>query len=309
MQITGNPGLVVTCLFALLAGGLFCIGKALQWEWRTARRARNGCVVDGKVVRLVSREDSPDEPSFVTIVEFRDGRGESHQIQSKWAQSPAPYQVGQVVKVSYEAGNPRDGDIVNRSLGVALGVLGVVLALTAAILLTDIVKYGMKPQSGKGAKWEGREVARDQPVDRQRNSSRDELSAKRSIELVPEQVGRYPPERVSLIGLKEERLLEVWVHGARLETAPVVSGARGERRTGPQAPRGRPSGAGRPLPPDRVQPEQQLPSLDSSRLPEPGRSCGCCHRRPYAARRRHLHPRQGGLDRVPRHRGSADHSG
>ena len=146
MQVTGTTSLVAIALFALLAGGLFCIGTALRWEWRTARRARNGCVVDGKVIRLISTEDSPDEPSFVTLVEFRDARGEPCQIRSKWAQSPAPYQVGQVVKVSYEAGNPCEGDIVNRSVGIGLGVLGVVLTLIATILLTDILKYGVKVQ-------------------------------------------------------------------------------------------------------------------------------------------------------------------
>jgi hypothetical protein len=143
METTGP---VVIPLFALLAGGLICIGTALKWEWRTARRARNGCVVEGKVVGLVAVGGSPDEPSFVTLVEFRDARGEAYNIRSKWAQSPAPYQVGQMVRVSYEAGNPREGDIVNRSLGMMIGVLGFVLTFIATILLTDILKYGAKVQ-------------------------------------------------------------------------------------------------------------------------------------------------------------------
>jgi hypothetical protein len=142
----GTTSLVVVTLFALLAGGLACIGTALKWEWRTARRARNGCVVDGIVVGLVAVGGSPEEPSFVTLVEFRDGRGEVYRIQSKWAASPPPYRVGEVVRVSYEAGDPRGGDIVNRSLGVGLGVLGAVLTLIATILLTDILKYGAAVQ-------------------------------------------------------------------------------------------------------------------------------------------------------------------
>jgi hypothetical protein len=138
--------LVVVTLFALLAGGLTCIGAALKWEWRTVRRARIGCVVEGKVVGLVAVGGSPEDPSLVTVVEFRDGRGEVYSIRSKWAESPAPYQVGQVVRVSYEAGDPRGGDIVNRSLGIRLGLLGVVLTLIATMLLISILKYGQTVQ-------------------------------------------------------------------------------------------------------------------------------------------------------------------
>lgn len=149
--MTGTTGLVVVMLFALLAGGLVCIGTALKWEWRTARRARKGCVAAAEVVDLVAVGGSPDDPAFLTVLEFRDGRGVPYRIQSRWAQSPAPYKVGQAVRVSYEADDPRGADIVNRSLGVVLGVLGLTFTLVAAILLQDVLRYGVTAQSpGRG---------------------------------------------------------------------------------------------------------------------------------------------------------------
>ena len=136
--------LVVATLIALLAGGLISIVKALQWEWRIVRRARNGCVTEGEVVDLVDVGGSPDEPFFRTIVEFTDRRGQRHRIQSKWSESPAQYRVGQAVRVSYEEDDPGAGDIVNRSLGIWLGGLGLLLTFIATVLLRDMLKYGLE---------------------------------------------------------------------------------------------------------------------------------------------------------------------
>ena len=139
----GKQGLVVAMLFALLAGGLACIRIALRWKWRTLRRARNGCVVEGRVVDLESLADSPDEPHFVTWVQFRDGAGDVHRIRSSWASSPAPYKLGETVRVSYEADDPAGAEIVqeNRSI-VMVGVLGLTLTLIATLLLINVLLLG-----------------------------------------------------------------------------------------------------------------------------------------------------------------------
>ena len=136
--------MVVVMLAGLLAGGLACIGMALTREWRTARRARNGCVADAEVVALVAAGGSRDEPSFVTLVEFRDGRGERYRVQSKSMQSPAPYKVGQLLQVSYEADDPQGADIVDRSVVIGLALVGLVLTLIATLMLTDVLKHGLQ---------------------------------------------------------------------------------------------------------------------------------------------------------------------
>jgi hypothetical protein len=138
--------MIVVTLVGLLAGGLVCIGLALRREWRTARRARNGCVADAEVVGLVAAGGSSTEPSFLTLVEFRDRRGELHRVQSKWMQSPAPYKVGQVLRVSYEAANPQGADIVDRSVVIWLALIGVTLTVIATLMLADILKNGLPAQ-------------------------------------------------------------------------------------------------------------------------------------------------------------------
>ena len=138
-----EKGMIVVSLAGLLAGGLACIGVALRREWRTARRKRNGCVAEGKVVGLVAAGGSPDEPSFLTLVEFRDRRGVPYRVQSKSMQSPAPYKVGQALRVSYEADDPRGADIVDRSIVLWLAAIGLLLTLIATILLTDVLKHGL----------------------------------------------------------------------------------------------------------------------------------------------------------------------
>jgi hypothetical protein len=137
--------MIVVMLAGLLAGGLACIAMAVRREWRTARRARNGCVADAEVVGLVAAGGSPGDPSYLTLVEFRDGRGELHRVESKSMQSPAPYKVGQVLQVSYEADDPHGADIVDRSVVVWLGVIGLVLTLIATLMLTDVLRYGLPP--------------------------------------------------------------------------------------------------------------------------------------------------------------------
>jgi hypothetical protein len=102
--MTGTEGMVVATLTGLPTGGLVCIGMAVRREWRTARRARKGCVADAEIVGLLAVGGSPDDPSFLTLVEFRDGRGELHRIKSKSQPSPAPYKVGQALQVSWTAG-------------------------------------------------------------------------------------------------------------------------------------------------------------------------------------------------------------
>lgn len=139
--------LVVAMLFTMLAGGLACIRLALRWKWRTFRRARAGCVVEGQVVDLQSQGDSPDEPHFVTWVQFRDGQGQVHRTRSSWAQSPAPYKLGEIVQVSYEADDPAGAEIVqgNRMI-VMVGVFGLMMALIATLLLVDILLHGATVQ-------------------------------------------------------------------------------------------------------------------------------------------------------------------
>jgi hypothetical protein len=144
IAVIGKQGLVVAMLFALLAGGLACIGIALRWKWRTLRRARNGCVVDGRVVDLEVVGGSPDEPDFMTWVQFRDGRGQVHRIQSSWASSPAPYKLGETVRVSYEADDPAGAEIVQKNQSIVMvGVLGLTLALIATLLLFGILVQGV----------------------------------------------------------------------------------------------------------------------------------------------------------------------
>ena len=143
----GKQGLVVAMLFGMLAGGLACIRIAVRWKWRTLRRARKGCVVDGQVVDLEVVGGSPDEPTFITRVQFRDGHGQVHQIRSSWAQSPAPYQLGETVQVSYEADNQAGAEIVqgNRMI-VMVGGFGLFLALIATLLLVDVLLQGATVQ-------------------------------------------------------------------------------------------------------------------------------------------------------------------
>jgi hypothetical protein len=138
-----EKGMIVVSLAGLLAGGLACIGVALRREWRTARRNRTGCVAEGAVVELVAAGGSPDEPSFLTLVEFRDRRGVRYRVQSKSMQSPAPYKVGQALRVSYEADDPQGADIVDRSIVLWLAAIGLLLTLIATILLTDVLKHGL----------------------------------------------------------------------------------------------------------------------------------------------------------------------
>jgi hypothetical protein len=133
---------VVAMLFGMLAGGLVCLRIAVRWKWRTVRRARNGCVMEGQVVDVVPTEDSP-EPHFLTWVQFRDGAGGAHRIKSKWAQSPAPYKLGETVRVSYEADDPAGAEIVqdNQTI-VMVGGFGLFLILIATLLLMDILLWG-----------------------------------------------------------------------------------------------------------------------------------------------------------------------
>ena len=143
----GKQGLVVIMLLALLAGGLWCISKALRWKWRTVRRARNGCVVQGEVVELEVVGGSPDEPEIVTWVQFRDGRGAGHRIQSRWASSPPPYKIGAAVRVSYEADDPPGAEIVQENQTIVmLGILGLTLTLIATLLLIGILIQGVTVQ-------------------------------------------------------------------------------------------------------------------------------------------------------------------
>ena len=143
----GKQGVVVAMLFAMLAGGLLCIRLALKWKWRTLRRARNGCVVDGEVVDLEVVGGSPDEPTFVTRVQFRDGYGQVHEIRSSWAQSPAPYKLGEKVQVSYDADDQTRAEIVQgNQMIVMVGGFGLFLALIATLLLNEILFHGVTVQ-------------------------------------------------------------------------------------------------------------------------------------------------------------------
>ena len=64
-------------------------------------------------------------------------------VQSKSMRSPAPYTVGQALRVSYEADDPKGADIVDRSIVLWLAAIGLLLTLIATILLTDVLKHGL----------------------------------------------------------------------------------------------------------------------------------------------------------------------
>jgi hypothetical protein len=136
--------IIFAMIGVLFLGGLACSGVAIRSWWRARRRTRTGCVAGATVVELVPTGGSPDEPVFVTVVEFRDRAGTIHRVRSKWGESPASYAVGQRIHVSYEAGDPANADFVQetRSL-IALGTLGLLPALIAVLLWWDLSHGGL----------------------------------------------------------------------------------------------------------------------------------------------------------------------
>lgn len=124
---------------ALFAGGIAAAGWAVRVHLRTLRRARNGCVVEGTVIRLEPVGGSVDEPAFVTVVDFDDHRRVQRHVRSRVAFSPAGHALGDRVRVSYESDAAERAEIVpaTQSL-ITVGAVGLFLALLAALIAFDM---------------------------------------------------------------------------------------------------------------------------------------------------------------------------
>jgi hypothetical protein len=87
---------------------------------------------EGNVTQLVTRMGVAGSASvFHPIVEFQ-ANGQTYRFESDYGSRPAPYQVGQAVKVKYDPSNPQEAE-VDSALSSNLG-FGI-FAFLAAIAL------------------------------------------------------------------------------------------------------------------------------------------------------------------------------
>ena len=126
-------------LAGIVAGGLVCFVIAARSAWRTARRGRLGCVVDAVVVELVPNGTPGPECAYFSVAEFRDRDGRAHRVKTHAAYDPAPHEVGQRVRVSYDPGNAAHADFVMERRGLLqLGLLGAFLATIGLLIMWNI---------------------------------------------------------------------------------------------------------------------------------------------------------------------------
>jgi hypothetical protein len=115
---------VVVCVF--VGVGLLALGVAAAMALRYRRRARAGLIADARVIGVHPHTDSEGDTLYKSEFEFHDRRGAYHRVVSAWASAPARHQIGDRVRVSYEADRPETADVIIASRWlVAMAAFGV----------------------------------------------------------------------------------------------------------------------------------------------------------------------------------------
>lgn len=93
----------VRLLLGLGALALVLSGVTAVPQWWFLRGA---ATANGRVVDLIESEDSDFNTVFKPVFEFVDEQGEPHRFASRTTSSPAPYEIGDDVKVFYPVDAP-----------------------------------------------------------------------------------------------------------------------------------------------------------------------------------------------------------
>src|SRR5262245_22210784 len=130
----------ITVPFLLIA--MIPLAWGARSQWSNGRLARDGEVVQGRVVELRYVPSNPSTSSGrrsaqSPVVSFTTRAGEARTAVGSVNRGPAPWTVGETVEVVYDRANPERADLVSEVSGwrIWFGIWCAVAALPAALAL------------------------------------------------------------------------------------------------------------------------------------------------------------------------------
>ena len=131
------PGWLPFVALALFLGAL-ALGAWSALEYQRMRRlVLEGAVTAGEVVALIPKRDSDGDTTWAPQVRYRPaGAGYDLEFTSSYSSRPPAYEVGERVRVVYEASDPRSARIdswFTRTAPVFLPAIGALLAGGVAV--------------------------------------------------------------------------------------------------------------------------------------------------------------------------------
>jgi hypothetical protein len=130
----------VTGVFATI--GLLVVVVAASIALRYRRREREGLVTEARVVAVHPMQDSEGDTLYKSEFEFHDRRGAHHRVVSKLSCAPARHQVGERVRVSYEADKPEEADVLLDSRWLVIAAVAGLGLITVTSLFFWAVATG-----------------------------------------------------------------------------------------------------------------------------------------------------------------------
>ena len=136
----------ITVPFLLMA--LVPLAWGARNQWSNGSLNRNGDVVDGRVIELRHVEGNSSVilrkgSTLAPVVTFTTRKGQARQMNGSVNRSPAPWRVGDTIKVVYDPARPERADLQSEldSWMFWFAIWCVVGALPLAIALTPVVMF------------------------------------------------------------------------------------------------------------------------------------------------------------------------
>ena len=136
----------ITVPFLLIA--LIPLGWGARNQWSNGALIRTGEVVDGRVIELRHQEGNTSASTrrgstVAPVVTFTTRAGQARQMTGSVNRSPAPWSVGDVVKVVYDPARPERVDLQSEldSWMLWFAIWGVVGVIPLAIALAPVVQF------------------------------------------------------------------------------------------------------------------------------------------------------------------------
>jgi hypothetical protein len=91
-------------IMKIIGFSLCVLGVVLMWLQIRAISGEE--ITEGKVIDLIPVQGSKGGTNYKVKAEFSDTAKVRHEYLSSWSASPAPYAVGETVRIAFDRGNP-----------------------------------------------------------------------------------------------------------------------------------------------------------------------------------------------------------
>jgi hypothetical protein len=116
-------------IMKIIGFSLCLLGVVLMWFQFRAIAGEE--ITEGRVIDLIPVPGAKGGTSFKVKAEFTDSAKARHEYLSSWSASPAPYALGETVRIAFDRGNPESSRLF--TFGARFGpgwiLLGIGLAL------------------------------------------------------------------------------------------------------------------------------------------------------------------------------------